>query len=119
MIDLTGYWTNVHPKDADTIKIQHIGNDIFIHGIGIKHRAFQNFGYGKIDKPMTELHVNDEFIITWTDTFDSKGSERGIVHECKIRIKDINHLEQVKDEVITPRYKSDRHQNTFGNWIRK
>jgi len=68
---------------------------------------------------MTELHVNDEFIITWTDTFDSKGSERCIVHECKIRIKDINHLEQVKDEVITPRYKSDRHQTTFGNWIRK
>jgi len=105
--------------DGDDVVILHIENFIFISGIGVKPRAFQNFGYGKIDKPMIELHDNDEFIITWTDTFDSNGREKGIVHETKIKVKDKNTLEKVEDKVITSNQMSNKHQTTFGNWIRK
>jgi len=119
MIDLTGDWTNMNGVDGDDVVILHIGNNIFVHGTDIASTWYRNFGYAKMDKSKDELDNSDVFTITWTDTFDSHGSEKGIVHECKIAIKDANTLEQVEDEVITSRYKSDRHQTTFGNWVRK
>lgn len=119
MIDLSGKWTNRNRVDEDDVVIFHIEDLIFVYGTGVKPRVFQNFGYEKINKPKTELHVDDVFTMTWTDTFDSKGSEKGIVHECKIKIKDESTLEQVEDRVITSKKSLNMHQTTFGNWIRK
>lgn len=119
MIDLTGNWTNINKADGDDVVILHIENYIFVHGTDKDSMWYRNFGYAKLDKSKDELENNEVFTIIWTDASDSHGSEKGIVHECKIKIIDENTLEKVEDKVITSRYKSDRHKTSFGNWVRK
>jgi len=121
MIDLTGNWTNDNKADGDDVVILHIENCFFVHGTDKDSTWYRNFGYAKMDKSKDELDNNDVFTITWTDTFDSHGSEKGIVHECKIKIIDKNTLKKVEDKVITSISKENKnkHQTSFGNWVRK
>ena len=119
MINLTGNWTNVNKADCDDVVILHIENYIFVHGTDKDSTWYRNFGYAKMEKSKEALDNNDEFTITWTDTSDSHGSEKGIVHECKIKIVDKNKLKKIEDKVITSIYESNKHQTSFGNWVRK
>ena len=119
VIDLSGNWTNKNRTDRDDVVILHRGNELFVHGTDMNSTWYRNFGFAKMEKSIDELNSNDVFTMTWTDTFDSKGSEKGIVHKCKIKIKDENTLEQVEDKVIKPNQVLGKHQTTFGNWIRK
>ncbi len=115
-VNLTGTWTNSNGKDRDIVEIISIPGGIFIHNHNNKPgQDFENFGFAKMPE---YLEINSTFDVSWTDTYSSKGREKGIVHHTKIQVVSPNQLKQIDDSPITPRYPKNKHQTSYGKWKR-
>ena len=115
MINLNGIWTNIN-GDGDTVEIRRQGWGYFIYGsyTTADGKKIENLGYAPIEKKSIE--IGDKLRVTWTDTFMSRGSQRGNVHGTIIEIVSSNHLRQVKDCIIKKPYGKNRTE--YGNWQR-
>ena len=115
-VNLNGIWTNQDPKDQDSVIIIHQLGRLFILGFNSKQKQnYKNFGFAKVPE---NLDIDDTFEVTWTDTYNSKGKELGIVHQTSITIRANNILEKKKEVVVTKTYKTHAHQTSYGNWKR-
>ena len=117
MLSLNGTWTNSNGEDGDRVEIRHCGDGLFIHGSYMTRggRLIENIGYAKIEEE--SISVGTRLKVTWTDTCDSNGSQRGTVHRTIIEIVSPTHLRQVSDGVIKKRFSCD-HRTSYGNWKR-
>ena len=115
-INLTGTWTNSNGLDGDIVHIYHCKTAIFIHGFNSKdNQNYENFGFAAVPEG---LDIGGKFEVTWTDTYNSNGREKGIAHHTEIEIKAADILKKTGDEVITATYEDSSHITSFGNWTR-
>ena len=115
-VNLTGTWSNQDTNDQDSVIIIHQSGRLFILGFNSKQKQnYKNFGFAKVTE---NLDIGDTFEVTWTDTYNSKGKELGIVHHSSITIRTNDLLEKKKDVVVTKTYKTHAHQTSYGKWKR-
>ena len=118
-LDLSGDW-KLSGQYRNSVRFELV-DDVWL----IKVKSDNGDGYRNIgiaDKDISQLSPGDTFDVMWTDTADSNGCQKGVLHKTQIKVVSDRKMIEVSSVSYSQKGKNftiSTDSTTYGNFERK